>query len=170
MIVAGVPSLAEVRTTASRDREPGRDVLLVAEEEARARDAELVRALLEALAVVAVADEEEQRVDTALAERDERRQQVVGLLDGGHAAEPADDERLARDPVAPADLAPHRRRTRRARSSSRPSRTTVNFSAGATPSATSSSRTSGLTATSRSVARASTVSIPRKTSVPARPK
>ncbi len=104
MIVAGVPSLAEVSTTASRDREPGRDVLLVAEKEARARDPELVRALLEPPAVVAVADEEEKRVDAAPAERDERRQQVVGLLHGGHPAEPADDERVARDPVPAANL------------------------------------------------------------------
>ena len=92
MIVTGVPSLADVSTTASQMAYHGSDVLLVAEEEAGAREAEVVRALLEALAVVAVADEEQQRVDAALAHAGEHRQEIVGPLHRRHPAEPADDE------------------------------------------------------------------------------
>ncbi len=55
-------------------------------------------------------------------------------------------------------------------SSSIPSRTTENFSRGATCSPTSSSRISGLTAINRSVKRARIVSIARNTSVPVVPK
>ena len=47
---------------------PRRHVLLVAEEEARLGDTEVMRALLEARPVVAVADEHEERVDSALPE------------------------------------------------------------------------------------------------------
>ena len=47
MIVAGRPLARRGQHDRVRDREPRRDILLVAEEEARARDAELVRALLE---------------------------------------------------------------------------------------------------------------------------
>ena len=86
------------------DRVPRRDVVLVAEEEARARETEVVRTLLEPLAVVAVAHEEEQRVDPALAQPGEHRQEVVRPLDGGHAAEPADDELRRRDAVPPPHL------------------------------------------------------------------
>ena len=86
------------------DGVPRGDVLLVAEEEAGAREAEVVRALLEALAVVTVADEEQQRVDAALAHAGEHRQKIVGPLHRRHPAEPADDELPFRDAVAAPDL------------------------------------------------------------------
>jgi hypothetical protein len=50
---------------------PGRDILLVPEEETVAGDPEIVGALLEPRPVVAVADEQEQRVDAAFAYADE---------------------------------------------------------------------------------------------------
>ena len=122
--------------------------------------------LLQPLAVVAVADEEEQRVHPLLAQAAQRRRQVVRLLHRGHPSEPGHDERLRSDAVP----APHFRGVAVERDAAlelEPRRITENSAAGATPSATSSSRTSGLTATSRSVARASTVSIARKTRSPA---
>ncbi len=63
-----------------------------------------MRALLEALAVVAVAHEQQQRVDTALADAGEHRQEIVGPLDRGHPAEPPDDELPLLDAVAAPDL------------------------------------------------------------------
>src|SRR5205814_2132086 len=60
-----------------------RDVLLVAEEQAMADDAELRRAPLDVLAVGPVADHAERRVDLVLAEALERAQHVVGALDAG---------------------------------------------------------------------------------------
>ena len=44
MMVTGVPSLADVSTTASQIAVPRGDLVLVAEEEARAREAEVERA------------------------------------------------------------------------------------------------------------------------------
>ncbi len=80
---------------------PVRDRVLVAEREEVARDAELVGALLQAGAVGAVADQAQRRVDAALAELLEREQHVVRALDGGHPADPADDEAVVRDAEQP---------------------------------------------------------------------
>src|SRR5437867_4286911 len=49
------------------------------------------------LSVGAVADEAEPRGDAALAQRSKREQNVVGALDAGHPADPADGERVGRD-------------------------------------------------------------------------
>ena len=107
------------------------------------------------LAVGAVADQAEPRVDPAGAQPGKRGEHVRQALDRGHPADPADDERVLGDAEQPAELRRRRRRRRRsAASRSIPSRITLNFSAGATPSSTRSSRTSGLTATSRVVTRA----------------
>ena len=66
-------------------------------------DAELVRAVLELLAVGAVADHAEHGVDAAVAEALERDQDVVRALHRRHAADPADGEPVAGDAeVAPA--------------------------------------------------------------------
>ena len=74
-----------------------RDVLLVAEEERVADDAQLVRAILELAAVGAVADHAERRVDAAVPETLEGHQDVVRALHGRHAADPAHREPVGRD-------------------------------------------------------------------------
>ena len=55
--------------------------------------------LLQRLPVGAVADEADDRIHAALAQRRDRLQHDSGVLDARHAADPADDERIARDPV-----------------------------------------------------------------------
>ena len=60
--------------------------------------ARALRAPLDVVAVGAVAHHAETGVDAALAQVPEPFQHVVGALDGGHAADPADDEAAVRDP------------------------------------------------------------------------
>ena len=96
----------------------------------------------------------------ALAQQAERPEHVVGALDGGHPADPADREPILRDAERGAELVALLRPCMRSESSM-PRRTTAKRDAGATPISTSSSRISGLTATSASVSRASARSIRR---------
>jgi len=63
-----------------------------------------VGALLEPLSVVAVAHEEEERVDAPLPGAREHRQEIVRPLHRGHPAEPSDDELPGRDPDPAPDL------------------------------------------------------------------
>ena len=86
---------------------------------------------LDLVAIGPVADDAEARVHATRAERRERAHDVVGAFDARHPPDPADGESARRDPHHAARLgrisssiAPL--------SSSIPSRTTVNFSAGAT--------------------------------------
>ena len=67
---------------------------------------ELVRAALDGVAVRAVADHAEHGVDAALAEGAHGEEHVVGALDGGHPADPADHESVGRDPERAARLRP----------------------------------------------------------------
>src|SRR5204862_147858 len=67
-----------------------RHVALIAGEDRAANDAEVVRALLDLLAVGAVADQAQRRVYAARAEAPERLEQVADALDRRHAADPPD--------------------------------------------------------------------------------
>ena len=58
-----------------------------------------MRELLEALAVGAVSDHAEHRVDAALPRRSDDLEDCARGLYPGHPADPADDERVLRDPV-----------------------------------------------------------------------
>jgi hypothetical protein len=60
---------------------------------------------LEASAIGAVADEAEGRVDVQREQASEREQHVVRPLDGGHASDPADHERVRADAEDAPDLA-----------------------------------------------------------------
>ena len=74
-----------------------RDVVLVAEEEAVANDAEVVGELLESVAIRPVTDEAEDGVDPGVAQVLAREEDVLGSLHGRHAADPADDEAVGGD-------------------------------------------------------------------------
>src|SRR5438128_1292027 len=77
-------------------------VLLVAQEEGLAHDPQLVCSALEGRPIRAVADQTEGRADATLQQSLEAVQHVVGALDGGHPADPADGEPGGLDPeVAP---------------------------------------------------------------------
>ena len=65
--LTGVPSFADGQDEGVDRAVEAADVVLVADEEAVARDPELVRGALELLAVGAVADETERCIDAALA-------------------------------------------------------------------------------------------------------
>ena len=85
-------------------RVPGADALLEADEPAAVGDAELGRERLHVGAVLAVADEHEQRVDALVQRARAACGQVERPLDRGQAAGPADDERV----LAGADLGAQR--------------------------------------------------------------
>ena len=84
----------------------GGDLLLVAEEEAVADDAQLVRAALDGVAIRAVADHAEHGVDAALAEGAHGEEHVVGALDAGHPSDQLTDESVGRDPKRAARVRP----------------------------------------------------------------
>ena len=139
-----------------------RDVVLVAEEEATANDAEVVRELLGPLR--SGPSPTRQRTASTPSSRSSlqaRRMSSVRLTAVMRPIQPT-MKRSGATPISRRvrSRAPSTSPTRS--SSSTPSRMTVNFSAGATPSPTRSSRTSGLTATSAVVVDASERSSIRK--------
>ena len=80
-----------------------RDVLLVADEERLAHDAEVVRALLELRSIRPIADHAEHCVDAFVAQALERDEDVVRALHGSHASDPPDSEPIRLDAqVSPA--------------------------------------------------------------------
>src|SRR5439155_3245616 len=84
----------------------GRDVLLEAEEERLAHDAQVVRPSLDRGPLGPVTDETEAGVDAELAQAPEGEQHVLSSLHSRHPADPADDEPLGFDAEDSAALGP----------------------------------------------------------------
>ncbi len=91
------------------------NVGLIPDEVGRPRDAELVRNLLEPLAVRAVADHAQDRGNASLPRRADDLEDGVGVLHAGHAPDPADDEGVLRESRRGAGSRDRRSRPRAAR-------------------------------------------------------
>ena len=100
----GVPSFADVSRRASKDAYQGRMLFWKPTSRQRSATPSSARERLHVGAVLAVADEHEQRVHVRVEERAQRPDQVERPLDRREPAGPADDEGLVAGSDLPAEL------------------------------------------------------------------
>ena len=157
----GVPSFAEVSRNASKVEYHGADLVPVTEELHSLVHSELMR---ERCAPDRPPRRHRRSRAPRLGTSSNRANEVLGTLDRGQPARPADHERRVGDAQLSSEVGACRSETEPTRASrSKPYGTTTNLSVGATCRRTRSSLTSSLTATSVLVECASARSTARKT-------